>query len=488
MADEPQLPPSFTRGRKWRFGLTLVVNLAALLAIVLMVNYISQNFFFRRVFVSPNTRVELSGQTLGLLKSITNEVKVTLYYDKDDGLYSTVAALVNEYRLAQPRISVETVDYAKNPGEAQRVKLKYKLDAPTDKNLIIFDCGGRSKVVNGDALMESVPERVPNERELEYRKRPVAFKGEMMCSALLLAVTSPKPLRACYLTGHGEHTLGGKDDKLGYSKFAGVVLQNYISLEPLSLLGTNTVPADCAVLILAGPKNELSEMEVAKIGRYLDDGGRLFALFNVASADRSLGVEPLLAKWGVKLTRQIVSDEQNSQSGKDIAVKTFSKHPVVNALPESSLYLILPRVVSRAETSTAADAPKVDEIALTGPKSRLVDQPSVPPQPYPVAVAVEKGAVPGVAKGITRLVVVGDSMGLDNEIIDYGSNRDFASYALNWLVDRPQLLEGVGPRPVTEFRMLMTHQQWLTTIAILLGGLPGAALFVGLLVWLRRRS
>src|SRR2546426_8801785 len=45
-----------------------------------------------------STKHELSPLTLKLLKSITNEVKVTIYYDKNEPLYSTLAGLLNEYR------------------------------------------------------------------------------------------------------------------------------------------------------------------------------------------------------------------------------------------------------------------------------------------------------------------------------------------------------------------------------------------------------
>ena len=32
-------------------------------------------------------------------------------------------------------------------------------------------------------------------------------------------------------------------------------------------------------------------------------------------------------------------------------------------------------------------------------------------------------------------------------MIDAAANRDFAGYAVNWLLDRTVLLEGIGPRP-----------------------------------------
>jgi len=47
-------------------------------------------------------------------------VAVTLYYDRQDDFYPDIVALLNEYRLANPRISVRTVDYVRDAGEAEK--------------------------------------------------------------------------------------------------------------------------------------------------------------------------------------------------------------------------------------------------------------------------------------------------------------------------------------------------------------------------------
>jgi hypothetical protein len=85
------------------------------------------------------------------------------------------------------------------------------------------------------------------------------------------------------------------------------------------------------------------------------------------------------------------------------------------------------------------------------------------------------------------MLVVGDSIFLANRQLDSAANRDFAGYAANWLLDRTQLLEGVGPRQVTEYKLIMSRSQLLRVQWLLLGGMPGAVLLVGSLVWLRRR-
>jgi hypothetical protein len=137
-----------------------------------------------------------------------------------------------------------------------------------------------------------------------------------------------------------------------------------------------------------------------------------------------------------------------------------------------------------------ADAPKVDELAFSSPQSTLMGDPAAPPRRYPLIVAIEQKAVPGVAntRGTTRMIVTGDSTFLDNQMIESGVNRDFAGYAANWLLDRTVLLEGIGPRPVTEFRLTMTRVQQTNVRWLLLGALPGGVLAFGWLVWLARRK
>jgi ABC-type uncharacterized transport system involved in gliding motility auxiliary subunit len=91
-------------------------------------------------------------------------------------------------------------------------------------------------------------------------------------------------------------------------------------------------------------------------------------------------------------------------------------------------------------------------------------------------------------RGATRILVIGDSMLFGNGMIGKWANDDFAGLAANWLLDRAQLLEGLGPRPVTDFRINMTHSQLRAVQWILLAALPGGILLLGVLVWFGRRK
>jgi hypothetical protein len=489
MPNDPQSQPSFSPGRRWKTGLDVVVRTVLVLAVVVMVNYLGAHFF-ERFYLSSQTRVALSERTVNVLRSLTNHVAVTLYYDRKNDFYPDIIALLNEYRLVNPRLSVRTVDYVRDAGEAEKVKEQYKLNSQTDKNLVIFDCDGRIKIAPGDGLTQYTLEQIPNEKEREFQRKPVAFHGEMMFTSMLLALENPRPLTAYFLQGHGEPA-SEDSGNFGYLKFGSLLAQNYIAMTNLQLLGDSTVPMDCNLLIIAAPTVPLTELELQKIDQYLTQGGRLLALFNYASAKRPTGLEPILQRWGVNVAADFVRDLKSTVTGDDVVVRSFSQHPVVNPLTQLSLQMIRPRPVGRVDwQNPPAGAPQVDELAFSSPDSVLEGDPAEPPRSYPLMVAVEQKPVTGVAnpRGNTRIIVAGDSFFLGNYYIQGGANADFAGYAANWLLDRTTLLQGIGPRPVTEFRLLMTRAQRREVRWLLLGALPGAVLLFGCLVWLARRK
>jgi gliding motility-associatede transport system auxiliary component len=490
MATEPKPQPSFSPGRRWKIGFDVAVRTALVLAVVVMVNYLGSRFF-GRFYLSSQTSVKLSSQTLSILKSTTNHVAVTLYYDKSDDYYPTVMALLDEYQAANPRLSVRTVDYVRDAGEAQKVKEQYKLNAPTDKNLVIFDCEGRVKIVYGAALIQTELKPVDNpKQEREFRRKPIAFLGEENFTAALLAVTTAKPFKAYFLQGHGEPSLSDSDN-FGYLKFGRILAQNYVAIANLELNGDSGIPMDCNLLVIAAPTTPLPDPELQKIQEYLKQGGRLLALFDYASVKRPTGLESILQLWGVNVVADEVKDPDNTITGQDIKVRKFSDQPIVNPLTQMSLQMILPRPIERMESqNTSASAPQVEELAFSGDNSTLAVDSAQSPRSYPLIAAIEQKPVAGVAnpRGNTRIVVAGDSIFLGNYYIEGGANRDFVSYAANWLLDRTTLLKGIGPRPVTEYRLWMTSTQQAEVRWLLLGALPGAVLLLGGLVWLARRK
>jgi ABC-type uncharacterized transport system involved in gliding motility auxiliary subunit len=108
--------------------------------------------------------------------------------------------------------------------------------------------------------------------------------------------------------------------------------------------------------------------------------------------------------------------------------------------------------------------------------------------PLPLAVAAELGQTRGVQVDLarTRLVVFGSASFVDNGALSAG-NVDFFMSALNWLLQRQQLLT-VSPKTPDEFRLDMTQTQARLVYAFVIGVLPFSVGVIGFLVWWRRRK
>ena len=117
MATDSHPRPSFSPYLKWGIGLHVVLLSLLVFSVVVMVNYLSRDYYLR-FQLSTRTRIELFPRTVSLLRSLTNQVKVTLYYDTSDELYQTVADLLGEYRRVNPKITVTTADYVRDLGSS----------------------------------------------------------------------------------------------------------------------------------------------------------------------------------------------------------------------------------------------------------------------------------------------------------------------------------------------------------------------------------
>ena len=484
MANPSSNRPSFSAVKKWATALNVLASCLALLALVVMVNYLASRHFVRFQWMADE-RYRLSPMTLKLLQTRTNQVKVIVFFDPDEPLYASVKGLINEYQLACPKLDVEYVNYLLLTGRANWIKTQYQL-SDADKDLVIFDCNGKKRIVRTKELSDYDLQGIFAGKEAKR----TSFKGEQFFTSAILGVTDPKPFKAYCLQGHGEHDPASDDEMNGYFKFARVLEDKDVVVGPLSLL-TNDVPTDCQLLIIAGPRHTLSPEELERIDNYLNHGGRAFILLLNPGIDgvKKSGLEKTLANWGVAVGDGLVTDDAQAKAGQNnvLYVANFGQHDIVRPLAGSRLGLAFPRAVRpQPGASRAADMAKVVELAFTTERGKEAGRAG---GAVPLMVAVEKGTIPGVAAdtGSTRLVVVGDSLFLVNAIIEFDANRDFESLAVNWLLDRVQLL-AIGPRPIHEYKISLTQSQMSGARWILMGAMPGAVLLVGLLVWARRRK
>jgi hypothetical protein len=492
-------PPSFSRSRKWIISLNLFLMISAVAALLVMTNYLAARHHARWSW-SAQAQAELSPLSQRVLAGVTNPVKITLYMRKEEPLYELCWNLLKVYRLTNERIQLDAVDYDTEPGAAELIKSRCKLGR-TDRDMVIFECQGRPPkyVYQGELSDLDMQALLSGQGEI----RRTHFKGELLFTSAIMTVINPRSSKAYFLEGHGEHDPESEEGQMGYSKFAGVLRENNVVFEKLNLAGPTEVPPDCNLLIVAGARAALQKEVLEKIDRYLKNGGRMLVLFYpYAALPRSIGLEATLADWGVAVGRHVVQDEKNAvlPNKSDMVVSSFSSHPVVKKLYGYQLYMVLPRLIDKSPTAAdGASAPQVDPLVYTGPQGRIITdiRPGgviVPAEGdlrgnVPLMVAVEKGGVRNVTaeRGTTRMIVAGDSLFLNNANLETEGNHPFASYAVNWLLARDELLVNVPAQRIVDYKLTMTAAQMSGARWLLLGAMPGAVLILGALVWLRRR-
>jgi ABC-type uncharacterized transport system involved in gliding motility auxiliary subunit len=488
--------PSFVPSRKWLIGLNVTISIGAAFVVLVLVNYLAANHF-RRFYFTENSNYRLSKLSSLVVKSLTNKVNVVVFFSKSDEpvLYSAVTALLNEYANASPRIHVEKIDYGREPGAAQQFKEKYKhLSLPEDKSFVLFESNGKHKTVNQIELSEYNIADVLGQKAKEIKR--TTFRGEQLFTSAILSVSDAKEFKSYFLQGHDESD-PRSPGSYGYDKFSVLLGQYNVTRETLSLAGTNEIPQDCQLLVIAGARKSFLDSELEKLNKYLDQSGRLLVLFNSSDGGQT-GLEGVLANWGVNVGPRVALDPPNADKQGIMLATNFGGHAIVSPLYRQRVFLYLPRVVERRQMGKpTVDAAKVEELISTSEGGRAVQlkggqlhvSAHDPQGVFPVAVAVERGGIRGVSgsRGATRIVVVGDSLFLANDYIDIASNSEFARLAVNWLLDRPQLLGGIMPRPVKEYRLILTQSQRVTLRWILLAAIPGSIFLFGLLVYWRRR-
>ncbi len=500
--------PSFEPRRRIRVTLNLVVSGLALLVIVGLLNYLAISRTVWRYDLSTRRAENLSPLTQQLLASLTNDIKVTVLFDPENDLYFHVRALLNDYAARSPYLQIQTIDYLRNPSAAELTKNRYQLGAGAS-DLVVFDAGDRHRVVTAGELSvynQEDTRAIVSGQEREIRR--TGFSGEYFFTAALVALQEQGETKAYYLLGHGQHPPDSVEPLMGYALFLKMLKgEKNLEVEMLNLAAsTNQIPADCQLLIVAGPTAPMLESELAKLEAFLQRGGRMLVLLHPYAAGSPSGLEELLRRWGVRAPAAFAGDEQFTVTTLDVLSKNFGQHPLMAPLRRAggTLYFPLPRVVNpMPPNQMPADAPKADVLVETSEhgmtRSNLKDG-NVAFAPgrddrnsrVSMAVAVEKGGVAGVAagRGTTRLVVIGDSTMLANETLnkpdDRAGNREFAGLVVSWLLDRPHAL-AIGPRPIREYRLSLTAQEQRTLRWTLMAGLPGVVLLAGLAVWVRRR-
>ena len=318
----------------------------------------------------------------------------------------------------------------------------------------------------------------------------------------ILQVLRGREQRVLFTTGHGERAPAGAGE--GYGRFIAALVSENHRIEP-TLLTTGDVPADAALVVVAGPQHDLLPTEAARLAAYLRGGGAVLMLLEPAVLPT---LAELLAGMGIGIVDDFIVDRERGVLGTDGLAAIVELFKRGNPISEPGGTVIETGAVlpSARSVDVTADVPGVtaNAIARTAPtawamrgaeRARRGEAPSIgaqdAPGGAPVMVMAEVDERGSADRG-GRLVVVGDADFASDAYIDLLGNRALALNAVAWLTEEASL---AGDRPAERaevFRplspLVLSEAQARRLLLAVTVVQPGIVIALGMLVvGLRRR-
>lgn len=274
-------------GRVFRSGIWAAALTATAVLLAVLVNLLV------RAIPSRYTTFDLSEAGLYTLSESSVEVvrtlpqEVSVYYLAQTGSEDVILTrLLQNYAEVGRNFHWECKDPALYPTFAAQ----YGAQDAAEGSLIVV-CGEQSLVLDAAELYEQ-----------DYSDyyltgtASVTFDGESILTSTLYRMTSGESKKVYYTTNHGEAA--------PTATLTEALENQNLTLEALDLL-TQSIPDDCALLIVQNPAQDLAGAgllvdEVAQLRRYLEGGGAL--LVTTDSYNATPNLDALLAEFG--LTRQ----------------------------------------------------------------------------------------------------------------------------------------------------------------------------------------
>lgn len=426
----------------------LLVALTALLA------YFAREYRVERDLTNSH-RNTLSAATLEVLSKLDGPVSVTGYAleknSRGDSIHQEIRDFIRPYQRAKPDLTLTLIDPREQPKAAA-------------------DAGVRA----------------PVELVVEYKRRTVhltEFNEQAFANALMRLARGAERL-VLWLEGHGERKLNGlANHDLG--EFGRQLESKGFRLSSVNLVLAQEVPANAALLVIAGPQVDVLPTEVQKIRRYVANGGNLLWLIDPEPLH---GLAPIAEALGLVLTPGMVMDPEAARVNAPVThalAATYDRHAITDGF---NLVTVFPRArqINTIESDEWRIRPLV-EVAprgcvKTGKPEGACDPKRDIPGPIIVATALERT----VGDRQQRVVVVGSGSFLSNTFIGIGGNRDLGINLVNWLSGDDNLIT-LQPRRAGD-DSINIDQTILYLIAFsFLMVLPLAFMITGVAIWWRRR-
>ena len=447
-----------------RYGINTAIMISLAMLIVLVSGALSYRHNWRKDF-TENKRHSLSEQTINVLRGLDIDVKATAFVRRGGPDHEVMKALFELYEYESERIEVELIDPDLNPGRAGEYEIgRYR------PPVVFF--------------------------ESESGRETITTVDEEQATNALIKISRGAKKAVYFLTGHGERSLGGAADA-DISVVRQLLEDKHYDPRELLLMRAEAVPEDCAILVVGGPKKDLTESELDAMKSYIDGGGRALFLIDPETAP-SLG--PFLKPYGIELGDDIVIDRMSRLFGGDYLMPIpteYSDHPITSAFNIAPFFPVVRSVSAeeapgvrtswllktgdRSWAETNIEALKRGEANLDsddtpGPISLAAVSEIEPPESTPDQVGDDTKAA---------IVVFGDSDFVSNARINLSGNADLFMNVIHWL-GREETLIAIPPRKKDSAPLVLSAAEARMLFALSVVIMPAAVLLAGVYVFVRR--
>jgi len=447
-------------GRRVLESANLALYSGVAIAIVVLANWFVDRHD-QRWDLTPNQKYSLSDQSKKLLKGLDRDVSIYVF-DRERN-FREQRDLLGNYSAASPKVKLLYLDPDRQPSLARQF---------TVRNY------GTIVVASGDRHYEA-----PGANE------------EGITNALIRVLKGQKTVY--FIQGHGERDLESSE-RTGYERVKKQFENENYQVKTLVLLQKMEIPADCSMLIIAGPKNDFLPQEVETIRKYMTGAGR--AMFMLDPAVELPNLSKLLADWNVTAHNDLVIDENpvaqvfGTEPTMPLIIK-YGSSPIVQPLARVATLFPFTRSFSlgkdyKAGVSTDSLCETSAEsygVADFNPKMRQVSFRPGKDFKGPLSVAVS-GTLTGEGekKAEGRFVALGTSMMAANTFLGFQGNRDLFMNMANWLSAEADLIS-IRPKPPESQRLNLNARQMSNILYLGVLGLPLFIIILGTIVWWRRR-
>jgi membrane protein implicated in regulation of membrane protease activity len=397
-----------------------------------------------------------------------------------------VISLLERYARKSERFAYELIDPEVDPVRALEYKIKVH-------GTVIFEAEERRIEVSASELFVGNP---------QFGQK-VKFKGEQIFTSKLLDILDGTKRTLYFLTGHDEGDVD-KGDPAGLSKLRQGLEAANIRIKKVNLLVKDDVPDDCSVLVLVGPRKDLTEHEVKGIQRYVEQ--KRPALFLVDSGPYLKNLANFLAQYGVRIVPNIVIEPAPSKhlSGRPtVPIPDLNGHAITNPLIESGMRVVFNQALGltsndlsqsrydiRTILQTSAEAWGETDLSLHKGEPKRNPEDLEAPVSLAFAISSTLGSNDGLEKrpkDELRLSVHGDADYVNNTNLPFAGNFDFFMNTVAWLTRDMDRIT-IRPKEFTEDRADIPQEAETRLFLGLTFGLPSIFLALGFSIWWTRRS